>query len=222
MPNCLRSAYSVLASLSIALASCGAERGSTQGTAEGVPSEAIGTHAAENHPSKVSSTFDGEHECDRLAAHPDDPDRMAKGVAMTEIVPRRALVACESAVTEYPGEPRFHYQLGRSLAASGRHEEAVAACQRAADMGHRMALYNLGLAYSEGQGVTADHEQARTYLQLAATYSELDQLEEARAAAEVLRLSPNFSLESMRQRALQKDQAALERLLAALRKAGLK
>jgi hypothetical protein len=41
-----------------------------------------------------------------------------------------------------------------------------------------------------------------------------------RAAAEVLRLNPNFSLEVGRQSIPVKDQAVLERDLAALRRAG--
>ena len=58
---------------------------------------------------------------------------------------------------------------------------------------------------------------------LAAIYSELGREEEARAeAAEVLRISPNFSLEVLRQRLPYKDPADLERFLDGLRKAGLK
>jgi adenylate cyclase len=57
---------------------------------------------------------------------------------------------------------------------------------------------------------------------LAAVYSELGQAAEARAeATEVLRLNPMFSLEVHKQRIPIKDPAALERHLAALRKAGL-
>ena len=58
---------------------------------------------------------------------------------------------------------------------------------------------------------------------LAGAYSELGREGEARSeAAEVLRLSPNFSLEGWRQRQPFRDSAVLERDLAALRKAGLK
>ena len=58
---------------------------------------------------------------------------------------------------------------------------------------------------------------------LAVVYSELGQAAEARGqAAEVLRLNPQFSLAVHRQRMPIKDPAALERHLAALRKAGLK
>jgi len=58
---------------------------------------------------------------------------------------------------------------------------------------------------------------------LALVYSELGREEEARAeAAEVLRLNLSFSLEGMRQRLPFKDPAEVERVLADLRKAGLK
>jgi hypothetical protein len=58
---------------------------------------------------------------------------------------------------------------------------------------------------------------------LAVIYSELGWEEEARAeAAEILKVSPNFSLEGLQQRLPFKDPAETERVLAALRKAGLK
>ncbi len=54
-------------------------------------------------------------------------------------------------------------------------------------------------------------------------YIELRHEQEARAeAAEVLRISPHFSLDMWRQRSPQKNRALLERNLADLRKAGLK
>jgi hypothetical protein len=66
-----------------------------------------------------------------------------------------------------------------------------------------------------------DHLGAR--LSLTTIYGELGREEEARAeAAEVLRRIPNFSLEVQMQRVPYKDPAVLERVLAALRKAGLK
>jgi len=60
-------------------------------------------------------------------------------------------------------------------------------------------------------------------LQLAGIYSELDQQEEAQAeVTEILRLSPNFSLEAHRLSVPYKDPAVLERYVDSLRKAGLK
>jgi hypothetical protein len=62
-----------------------------------------------------------------------------------------------------------------------------------------------------------------SHLHLAAIYSELGREAEARAAAaEVLRLNPQFSLEVHKQRVPLKDPEMLERHIAALRKAGLK
>ena len=84
----------------------------------------------------------------------------------------------------------------------GRHEEAIAAYKR---------------------GLTRNPDLLPAHTGLAVIYIELGREEEARAAAaEVLKISPNFSLEKWRQIAPYKDQAVLERMLAALRKAGLK
>jgi adenylate cyclase len=95
-------------------------------------------------------------------------------------------------------------------------------------------LMDVGIAYT----VAGRYEEARAPLQrylsrypkillahlmLAAVYSELGKAAEARAeAAEVLRINPQYSLEVHKQRVPIKDPAALERHLAALRKAGLK
>lgn len=104
---------------------------------------------------------------DELAAHPADPDRMAAGVALEKIVPKLALNACEKAVAEHPKVARFHYQLGRALAASGRPEEALESYEKAAAMGYRMANYNLGLCYGDGDGVARSEEKAKEYFERA-------------------------------------------------------
>jgi hypothetical protein len=61
------------------------------------------------------------------------------------------------------------------------------------------------------------------YTVLTATYSLLDREEEARAAAaELLRLDPEFSVDRIAKRLPFKDKAYTERYVNALRKAGLK
>ena len=84
----------------------------------------------------------------------------------------------------------------------GRHAEAIATLKR-------VLIRN------------PDYWPAHTELLVA--YSESGQEAEAQAeAAEILRIHPNYSLEVIGQRLPFKDQAELERYLAALRKAGLK
>jgi adenylate cyclase len=71
--------------------------------------------------------------------------------------------------------------------------------------------------------LTRNPEHLFAHLRLAAIYSAAGRDEEARAeVAEVLRIDPYFSLEWLRQRLPFQDPAALDRHLAALRKAGLK
>src|SRR5262249_742593 len=127
--------------------------------------------------------------------------------------------------------------LAEVLSHMGRVTDALEAAAQAQRLKPEHADYHLasvGTAYA----VAGRYEEARAPLQrylsrypnflpahltLAPVYSELGQAAEAQAeAAEVLRLNPNFSLEVHRQRMPIKDQAVLERHIAALRKAGLK
>ena len=102
--------------------------------------------------------------------------------------------------------PRYPYNylswLGMAYRLTGRYEEAIAALKSA---------------------TIRNPDFLSPHFHLAVIYSELGREEEARAeVAELLRISPNFSLEVLRQILPHKDKAVLERLLAALRKAGLK
>jgi len=100
----------------------------------------------------------------------------------------------------YP--PSYLFVLGHSYHLMGRYEEAIAAYKKA---------------------LTHNSNYSPAHQFLAAIYSELGREEEARAeVAEILRISPNFSLEVLRQRLPYKDPADLERFLDGLRKAGLK
>lgn len=104
------------------------------------------------------SAFDEVDECDLLAAHPSDPERVAEGVADDAIIPRLAVIACEAAMRRSPGTQRFAFQLGRGHLAAGRFADAVASFERADDYG--AALAYLGDAYQFGQGVEADAARA--------------------------------------------------------------
>jgi adenylate cyclase len=98
--------------------------------------------------------------------------------------------------------PRNLLQLGHTYYLAGRTEEAVAVLKKSLN------------------GSPADLD---AHLLLAAVYSELGRGADAQAeAAAVLRINPSWSLEVWKQRVPYKDPAMLERVFAALRKAGLK
>jgi adenylate cyclase len=117
--------------------------------------------------------------------------------------PEEAIKLIEKAMRLSPQYPAWYLiTLGRAYLFAGRTEEAVATLKRA---------------------IVRNRDLLPPHVLLVFLYSELGRDEEARAeAAEVLRVSPNFSLEGLQQRAPYKDPAVLERYLAALRKAGLK
>jgi adenylate cyclase len=117
--------------------------------------------------------------------------------------PEEALRMMEQAMRLNPAYPDWYAtNLGNAYALLGRYEEAITAYKDAFIRNPNFLLAHLGLVD---------------------IYSRLGREEEARAAAaEVLRISPAFSLEVWKHRSPQKDSATLERHLAALRKAGLK
>jgi adenylate cyclase len=149
----------------------------------------------------------------------------------------QALAEMERAVALDPNEALSYAALAEVLSRVGRSEEALEAAEQALRLKPLVVdrhLESVGIAYA----VAGRPEEAiaplkqylvrypnilGAHLTLAAVYSELSKEAEARAeAAEVLRINPQFSLEIHKQRVPIKDPAALERHLAALRKAGLK
>lgn len=119
--------------------------------AAGIALAASGPSAAQD-----GSVTDLVDECDVLAAHPGDPERMSDGLADDAIVPRLAIMACEAAARRAPADARFSFQLGRAYLAAGRHKEAAEEFRNAADRGYGAALGYLGDAYQFGHGVEAD------------------------------------------------------------------
>jgi len=127
--------------------------------------------------------------------------------------------------------------LGINLVWAGRMEEVIEAIEKAMRLNPRYGpiyLVNLGWAYLEAgryeealaplkRALSLVPNSVDLHWNFAVCYAELGREAEAQAAAaEIMRLNPNFSLEAIRQQVLYKDPARLERTLAALRKAGLK
>lgn len=82
--------------------------------------------------------------CDRLAAHPLDPNRIVAGVPTSQIDLAAAISACEAALKDDPENPRLTYQLARVYFYNDRTADAVKTITRAAQAGHRQAQFVLG------------------------------------------------------------------------------
>jgi TolB-like protein/predicted Zn-dependent protease len=147
-----------------------------------------------------------------------------------------AITAMERAIALDPNEATGYAALAETLSLVGREEEALQVIEQALRRKPAVVdqhLLSVGAAYflvGRPEEAVAPLKQYLSrypnilgaHLTLAAAYSELGKEAEAQAeAAEVLRLNPNFSLEVHKERAPIKDPVVLERLIAALRKAGL-
>ena len=91
-------------------------------------------------------------ECDRLAGHPSDPDKVVDGVSQAQVLSwaNAATRAGELAVAADTANARVRYQLGRVLFYTGRHGEALPHLQASAAAGHRQAQFVLGLFHTDG------------------------------------------------------------------------
>jgi TPR repeat protein len=89
--------------------------------------------------------------CDRLAAHPSDPDRVTAGVERADIDFAAAEAACHEAIVTTPGSARARYQMGRILYYQDKVEESLKHLDIAADIGYRQAIFVLGYLYVEGK-----------------------------------------------------------------------
>lgn len=115
------------------------------------------------------------HECDNLAAHPNDAgpwgQKWAVGVPDEDIVPGPAISFCTQAVEQYPETIRFRFQLGRALLAGKRFDEAFKVFNSASNRGYVPAAKYLGDAYINidklPSGFETDVEKAKEYYLLA-------------------------------------------------------
>jgi adenylate cyclase len=151
----------------------------------------------------------------------------------------KAIAEAEKAVSLDPNSAFAYFVLGSALDFAGRSQEAIPFFKKSLRLSpipiDTATLVRLGSAYRQlGQYEEsvaslkkalqlygADHFMA--HLWLAATYASMGREKEARAeAAEVLRIDPTFSVDSMARRLPYKDQKAIDDSVSAWRKAGLK
>lgn len=83
-------------------------------------------------------------ECDRLASHPEDPNRVADGRERKDIDLPKAIAACEAAVQADPKNPRLNYQLARVYGYAGQGEKSLPYRKAATDADYPQALFVVG------------------------------------------------------------------------------
>lgn len=170
----------------------------TQAAAAGfLPADAmadeLATEMAEPSAAPVQIAAATAHEvndCDRLAAHPADPRKIATGVTDDVMDVNKAIAICAAAAAKFPGNARLDYQHGRSLFLAGRENEALPILATAAEKGSAAAKATIADAYLVGiGGLDQDIGAAYAYYQEAATGGFKP------AAANVAELKASFSPE---------------------------
>jgi uncharacterized protein len=127
------------------------------------------TNAATNPVS--NDAVDPTAECDRLAASPLDSGRPknSAGVELSKIPVVAARSACEEAMRRSPQVARFPFQAARIAIARGDYAAARELYEKASALGSSLAMYSLGLLYSEGNIVPLDYAEARRWYAKAVT-----------------------------------------------------
>jgi adenylate cyclase len=149
----------------------------------------------------------------------------------------KAVEVAERGASMDPNSVTAVYLYGSTLMHASRHEEAIPVLEKAIRLSPLnpplQCLSNLASCYANrGRYDEAVkllkrvlQEQPNQYLaniSLTSVYAQMDRIEDARAqAAQVLRINPKFSLESLAKTWRNKDPAITERSVNALRKAGL-
>jgi adenylate cyclase len=152
----------------------------------------------------------------------------------------KAIAEYEKAIDLDPNNSRGYRYLGNAFILEGRPQEAIPLLKksmRLSPLSQRNTsecLWRLGRAYRNmdqydkalsalKKALNIKPNSFPTHIELTITYIHLGREEEARAAAaEVLRISPRFSLENRKYGFSYKNKADTERDIEALRKAGLK
>jgi TPR repeat protein len=106
-------------------------------------------------PTHIRSWPAGRTRCDDSAGAPYDPDRHAPGVMYEQIVGDIAMQACGTEQRESVGEPRWVYEHGRALLASGDIVSARHAFERAIDGKYRAARVDLAMLLTHATGLSA-------------------------------------------------------------------
>ena len=149
----------------------------------------------------------------------------------------KAIAGAKRAVELAPNSVMAQIILGYFLYSAGSTDEAIPILEKAVScspiplpraLSHLGIVYRIARRYEEAVTVCRKLIQIKPnyifpHLTLAATYSEMGEMEEARAEIrEVLRINPKYNVKLVPKSFPWKDQNELDRLADSLRKAGLK
>lgn len=101
--------------------------------------------------------------CDRLAAHPSDPDKPADIKGVASIPASDIATAIKFCKVASGGNRRHMFELGRAYEANGQFPEAMAAYRKAADKGSTSAMASLGNLSSKSGGAAADGQTRKMF-----------------------------------------------------------
>jgi adenylate cyclase len=149
----------------------------------------------------------------------------------------KAISEGKKAVELDPNTSRWAIPYGWALRSVGRYEDALLEYERALrlnpldkarPLSHICTTYNMMRRHEEAietckKVIELTPRSLPSYINLAVAYSELDQMDEAREAADkVLKMNPNFSMHSFEKTLPYKNEADRDLFVNGLRKAGLK
>lgn len=95
-------------------------------------------------------------ECDRLAAHPSDTQKLAPGIGQADVNIPAARKACQQALAANPGDGRTLYQLGRTFFYERDYEPGIAYFRQSDAAGYAQGQFVLGLILVQGNGTEPD------------------------------------------------------------------
>lgn len=145
--------------------------GLTGFAAEGYASSQTSGQLSQTEQQKDLSKSAPETECDRMAANPDDPMKIAsvdgfRWDRKDDIA--TAVGACRRAVQEYPDEFRLKYQLGRALQAAEEYQESREILAAAGTKGYVAAMHNLAFLHTHDFGGPQDVQLGVSWYEKAA------------------------------------------------------
>ena len=107
-------------------------------------------------------------ECDKLASHGSDPEKIAPGVSESGMNKAAAQAACEAAVAKDPNNRRLRYQLGRAYFYDGKVAKGIPHLEFAANAGSQQAQFVLG--YTIDTAPAGIDQQPRSRLTVAGAF----------------------------------------------------